>query len=440
MKEETQVCIVGGGLVGMLIAWEAAEAGLDVFLVDKNFAGSGDNAASVLSPSLATSATAPLLQAGRQGWDALAEKLEDPIGLQQNGVGFVALTAAKAQVLSQNASEDSVFSHTPEEMARTLGVGRVQEDLYGVLHEQQGAHIFASLLHDSLRRDLVKKGVGVWGSDRVAEIVMRDGVVKGIRTAHDELVAEHTILCAGAWTGKLMAQLGLKLPLRPARSHRVEISVTDDTPKFPLVNRLPKGDILTRPMRSGRVLVTYTGLMDQQQATWHKQVDHETVDLVLNNVANIIPAFAHGKPGQAETNTLAVTPDNLPYIGRVAAVDGLYVATGMNADTFAYGPAVAKALLTLIQKEQPEVDLAPFSPDRYIHLHHKEDSFAEQEAVIRETFSNLDPEELEKKLAQAQENHEKAKAEAMRVVEGKKLKDSKQNVEYAKVDEKLKGE
>lgn len=440
MREETQVCIVGGGLIGMLCAYEAVEAGLDVFLVDKNFAGSGDNAVSALFQYNRDPATHALLKAGRAGWQAMAENLEDPIGLHENGAAMVALTAARARELSQNSGEGYSFYHEHPAMAKALGVNRVQEDLCGLLYEQAGAHIYASLLHETLRQALVRKGVMVWGSDRVAEIVVRDGAVKGIKTTHDELVAEHTILCAGAWTGRLMAQLGLQLPLRPARSHRIEMSVTDDTPKFPLINQLHKGDIIIRPMRNGRMLITYTGLMDQQQATWSRHVDHEMVNLVLKNIAGILPAYAHGKAVKTETNTLAVTPNNLPYIGRVAAMDGLYVATGMNGDTFSFGPAVAKALMNLIQKKEPEVDLSAFSPDRYIHLHQQEDSFAEQEAIIRETFGNLDPEELEKKVAQAQENHEKARAEAQKVVEGKALKENKQNVQYAKVDENLKDE
>ena len=435
MREETQVCIVGGGLVGMLCAHQAAEAGFRVFLVDENFSGGGDHAGSVLFQYEVNPTLQELLEAGHQGWAALAETFDDPIGYQTNGVGFVALTPEKAQTLANYAGDGFTFASKPEQMGEMLGVDQVQETLHGVLYEQQGAHIFPTLLHETLRQQLVRKGVRVWGSDRVAEIVMQDGAVKGVKTTHDELVAEHTLLCANAWTAQLMAQLGLKLPLRPARSHRIEMSVTGDMPNFPLVNRLPKGDVLIRPMRSGRFLITYTGLMDQQQATWRQHVDDEMVNLMRQNAAHILPGFSHGKTIHTQTNTLAVTPDNRPYIGRVAAVDGLYVATGMNAEAYAYGPAVANALVALMQKEQPAIDLEPFSPDRYQHLHQQEGGFAEQEAVIRETFADLDTEALEKKITQAKANHEKAKAEAERVVEGNPLKDSQQKVKHAKVDE-----
>lgn len=444
MREETDVCIIGGGLVGMLCALEVADKGLSVYLVDKNFASSGDHAASVLFSYKSSPGTANLTEASRKIWREISERFGNPIGLHENGVSFVALSQKQAESMGKDAAkadpEAFGFSADPEQIKKLLGVQNIKEEVRAVILEKNGGHIFAGLLHETLRQELIRKGVRVWGSDQVAELVMEDGTIKGIKTAYDQLAAENTVLCAGAWTGKLLAQIGLKLPLRPARSHRMELSVTGKMPPMPLLNRLAKGDIIIRPMRSGRVLVTYTGLMDQNQATWSKHVDHGTAQLVLKTAGNILPALAHAKPVNTQTNTLAVTPNGSPYIGRVAAVDGLFIATGMNADTFAYGPAVAKSLAALLNKEQPEIDLEAFSPDRYIHVHQQEDSFAEQEEIIRQTFKDLDPEALEKKLAEAQQTHEKAKAEARRIVEGKKLKENKQKVEYAKVSEEMKDE
>lgn len=438
MREETQVCIVGGGLIGMLCAYEASKAGLGVFLIDKNFAGRGDNAASVLFAHGENVALNELLTAGHQGWIDMQNELETPLGYHQKGVGLVALTQDEAQNYATQVGEGDVFFNIAEDITKALGVHQIQEDLCGLLFEEKGAHIHANQLHEALRQELIRRGVRVWGSDRVAEIIMRDGAVTGVKTTHDELVAEHTILCSGAWTGKLMAQLGLKLPLRPARNHSLELSVTGETPDFPIVYRLPQGDIILRPLRNGRVLVSYSGLMDQEQATWRQDVDYDTVKFILQTIAKILPAYHHGKTSKTEITTLAVTPDILPFIGRVAAVDGLYVATGMNASTFAFAPAVAKALVALIQKEQPTLNLEAFSPDRYIHLHQKENSFAEQEAIIRETFGNLDTEQLEKKIIQAKENHEKAKAEANKTFVGKELKDNKEKVQHAKLEKNFK--
>ena len=146
---------------------------------------------------------------------------------------------------------------------------------------------------------------------------------------------------------------------------------------------------------------------------------------------------------EVEASTLAVTPDMLPYLGRVASMEGLYVAAGMNSQTFMYAPAVAKSVALLVKGEAPEIDLTPFSPDRYIlkdltaqaaeAAANGDDQESEVEAALRAELEGLDPAEIERQIA-ASIAERKARYEAGNLKDqGQKLVDKDGHVEYAKV-------
>lgn len=445
MQHEADLVIVGGGLVGMLTALEAQRAGLEVCLVDKNFSKSGDHAPSILFSMGVPEAAKPIFNYSLKQWEALAESVEDPIGLNRHGVGFVSLNemqTAQYEALAQSKSGFAVYK-TPETIAKALNVSQVGA-MHALLIEESGFHIYSSMTHDALRRDLMKGGARIFGSDAVTELLIDKEKVVGIKTKDDEIRAKHVALCAGAWTGKLLKQFGLNLPMRPARSHRIELSVTGEMPKQPLLYLLKEGNIMIRPMRNGRVLVVYTGLADDNQATWSHHVDHPTVTGVVRAVARLLPALASAKVQQVEASTLAVTPDMLPYLGRVASMDGLYVAAGMNSQTFMYAPAVAKSVALLVKGEAPEVDMTPFSPDRYIlkdltaqaaadAASPLAEQLSEVEAALRAELEGLDPAEIERQIT-ASIAERKARFEAGNLKDqGAELVDTSEKVEYAKV-------
>ncbi len=444
MREESDVCIIGGGLAGILCALEASNVGLSVCMIDKNFSKSGDHAPSVLFALGEGEKSIQMLNYAGKQWHDLASSLEDPLGLNETGVAFFALTEQRLSEMRSLAEQnDNLTLHTtPEEMANCLNVPTVQPDVMGVLVDKSGASIFSNMAQETVRRELIKKGVRIWGSDVVSEFITQDSKVIGVKTKHDEIYTKNTILCGGVWTSSLIKQLGLNLPIRPARSHRIEISTTGDMPPQALVYQLETGNIIIRKMVSGRTLITYTGTMDQAQATWSRHIDYGAVDAVMAKVSKLLPAIAYGKITNIETHTLGITPDMLPYLGRVASVDGLYVVAGMNSHSFAYATGAAKSIALLLQGGETEVDMEPFNPDRFI-LKDVEQAAAEgkiekpkHDEEIVEELKDFNPEEIEKKAEKAAAAHQEAKEKENMVVEGKELVDKSGKVEYSKIDDK----
>ena len=68
------------------------------------------------------------------------------------------------------------------------------------------------------------------------------------------------------------------------------------------------------------------------------------------------------RPGYA--GLYDMSPDDLPVIGRMPGVDGLFVAAGSSGHGFKTGPAVGEAIARAITSGDQPI-LAPFSPARF---------------------------------------------------------------------------
>ena len=71
------------------------------------------------------------------------------------------------------------------------------------------------------------------------------------------------------------------------------------------------------------------------------------------------------RPVERWAGMIDVTPDEIPVLGPVDGLPGLFVATGFSGHGFGIGPAAGYVMAQLARGEQPVVDLAPFRLARF---------------------------------------------------------------------------
>ena len=59
------------------------------------------------------------------------------------------------------------------------------------------------------------------------------------------------------------------------------------------------------------------------------------------------------------------SPDGLPYIGRLAKVKNVTIATGHAMMGWSLGPATGKLVSEIISEEKTSLNIAPFNPNRF---------------------------------------------------------------------------
>ncbi|MGH3688712.1 MAG: FAD-dependent oxidoreductase [Microbacterium sp.] len=220
MKTETvDIVVVGGGVMGLATAWELVRRGLHPLVLERfprgRHEGASHGATRNFNNAYDEAHYLDLLVRARDGWDALGEVDGEPLlrlhGLVTHGDLDV---AAVRNGLDARGIPSTLLSPT-EAGARWPGM-RFDGD---VLWSSDAGVVRAASALRELERRIVGGGGEVRWNTPVAHIgESRDGAVLDLADG-SRLRAETVVVTAGAWTGRLLARLGLP-----------RLTVTEETP------------------------------------------------------------------------------------------------------------------------------------------------------------------------------------------------------------------
>ena len=203
----------------------------------------------------------------------------------------------------------------------------------------------------------------------VDEVVVRDGVARGVRARGETLEADAVVLAMGPWTSR--AVRGLRLPaVRGLKGYSVTLAGAEVPAHALFVDyrtadgRALEPEIFPRP--DGDVYVC--GMADPQplpDAPEGVEVSDEACAVLAGAAARVSSALAGARITRRQACYRPVTADGLPLIGRVPGVAGAYVATGHGPWGMLNAPATGLALAELITDgAASSLDLRAFDPAR----------------------------------------------------------------------------
>jgi hydrogen cyanide synthase HcnC len=244
IREETEVAIVGGGLVGAAIAWGLARADKRVTILDEGdnaFRASRGNFALVWvqSKGLGMAAYAAWSVRSSDAWAGLASALKDETGIdvahQRPGGLMLSLSDAEqerrvAQMRRlHNQPEMIPYPYEVLDHAQTKKLlPDIGPQVAGSIYCPLDGHVNSLKLFRALHAALAARGVLYRPNRQVETITSRDGVFV-LSGSWGELRAEKVVLAAGNGNARLAPQVGLYAPVRPQRG---QIIVTEKAKPF----------------------------------------------------------------------------------------------------------------------------------------------------------------------------------------------------------------
>jgi glycine/D-amino acid oxidase-like deaminating enzyme len=93
--------------------------------------------------------------------------------------------------------------------------------------------------------------------------------------------------------------------------------------------------------------------------------DDKGLDQVMRDAVDLFPQLEGARPVERWAGMIDVTPDEIPVLGGVDGMPGLFVATGFSGHGFGIGPAAGYVMAQLAVGETPAVDLYPFRFARF---------------------------------------------------------------------------
>ncbi len=381
MTDSYDAIIVGGGILGAAVGYHLTGAGLRAVVVDRADKGHATWAgAGIVCPVTATvdderlvglafaaAAYYPVLarqlaELGDDGTTGYSPSAMLSVSVDGAGVEQVSRTAAWADRVAARTTYAAMcgYSRLAEEECRAicpvLG-GPVDGGLLIPAAQVDGHRFRHSLLDAGQRRGLtVLPG-------HVERLCTAGGTVTGAVVDGRTLTAGHVVICAGAWTERLLPLGGAGPVIAAVRGEILHLQVDGlDTSGWPLVQVEGTGPYLI-PWPSGRLAVG---------ATFEPAGDLDA-RATLGGVLQISSALERATAGRLAAAKLLecrvglrpFSADGLPLIGSWPAADGVVLATGHGADGLSWGPYTGKLVAELVTGQPSDIDLRPFAAERF---------------------------------------------------------------------------
>jgi glycine oxidase len=347
---------VGGGIVGLCCAWRAARRGARVVVLDAGepLAGATRVAAGMLAPVGELSFGEPrllelTLAAARLYPDFVAE-LEAGSGMAsgyvRQGALHVALDRDEAAELRRvhelQRSLGLEAEWLPPRRCRELEPG-LTPSFNGGVHAPGEASVDPRALSAALLAALAAEGVEVRTGAEVVDGIFEGDRLRGVRTAAgEELLAEATVLCAGAWSGRAeWLPEAARPPVRPVKGQVLELRSPDD--EAPCSRILASERVYLVPRPDGRLIA---GATTEEQG-FDTTVLAGGVHELLREAYRLLPEVAEMELVEAAAGLRPGTPDNLPIVGP-GAIDGLLLATGHYRNGILLAPLAAETIADLL--------------------------------------------------------------------------------------------
>ncbi len=377
----TGTIIVGGGAIGLSLAYHLVSAGAtDVQVLERNQLTSGTSwhAAGIVGPLRSTpNMTHLAMYAG-----TLFPKLEDESGLstgyRQTGGYWLARDPARMDELHRIASLGRHLGLTPAivvpDAVDIPGLNR--DGLVGALQVREDANVNPVDLCMAYAKAARAKGAHIREGAQVDRLLVEAGRVKGVALADGtELLADRVALCAGAWSKKLADAAGVALPLQAVEHMYVVTEPMAGLPNpYPVLRDLDRGFYVKGD--TGKLVI---GGFEPNAKCWNAfgpEGDRPFLELpedwdqfmpFMEGALELIPVLAETGIQHFMNGPESFTHDTRPLIGQTPEVDGLYVAAGMNSVGVMSSAGVGRVLADwMAEGEAPmdlwEVDVARVDP------------------------------------------------------------------------------
>ena len=377
--EAPDVVVVGGGVIGLSVAWRVRATGCRVLLLERGALGQGASrvAAGMLAPvaevEFGPSGLAVLglgLRSARM-WPAFAAELEHvsgiAVGLRPSGTLLIARDSDQARELErQLAFRESLGLHAlrvrPSE-ARKLEPALAPSVRLGIFAPEDHSVDPRQVL-DALAEACRRTGVLVGENTPVAAVELErpEGPAIGVRLHGGELVgASQVVIAAGAWSG-LLAGLPeqLRAPVRPVKGQTVRLRDPAGPGLLERVLRYEGGYLV--PRGDGRYVLGAT--MEERGFEPHPTVGG--VYELLREVTELVPGVSELEIEELCVGHRPGTPDNAPVIGR-SQMEGLFWATGHHRNGILLAPLTAQLTVAALGNQPAvEPDLQLCDPGRFI--------------------------------------------------------------------------
>ncbi len=302
-----------------------------------------------------------LLVSSRALYDELVRATLTDVEWDPSGVLFVFRTPAAMEH----------YAHTDALLQSEFGLTTQRFDGHSLLEFEPslkpgvaGAFYYPSdglLRPDKLmtawRRVLEQSGVEIRARCPVRDLVVEGRIVRGVVTDAGPIEAEQTLVATGAWTPQLSRVLHCPIPIQPGKGYSITMPRPALCPRRPII--FEEHRVAISPMQSG-----YRIGSTMEFAGYDARLNPDRLTLLRDTAALYLKEPVRDPTLEEWWGWRPMTPDGLPFIGRLPAFDNVYLAAGHCMLGVSMAPATGKLVAELMTAQSPHIDPVPYAVTR----------------------------------------------------------------------------
>jgi len=417
MQHRSQkLIIVGGGAIGLSTAYYALREGYDVTVLDRDGVDAGNCSsanAGMIVPSHFIPLAAPgvisrglrwmldkespfyirprlSLELARWGWLFCQHANQEHVEAVRHTLCELNLESRR---LFQELSSEENFGlqsrgllmlcesqHTLDEeaevaeQARQLGLNAklldaraaaaldpsINMNIAGAVHFADDCHLDPARFLASLTNRIRQMGGEIIHGCAVDEITFRSGKVSAVSGSNRTFESDAFVIASGAWSPGLLKQIGLRLPMQSGKGYSLTLPSPSQLPQ--LCSILAEAKVAVTPMGNS---LRFAGTMEI--GGLGTEINTARVRGIIKAATRYFPEFKISDFDEIKpwVGLRPVSPDGMPYLGKVPRLENLVVATGHAMMGLSLAPITGKLVSDLLTNRTPSLSLDALAPDRF---------------------------------------------------------------------------
>jgi len=400
--EETEVTVIGGGIMGLSTAYHLAKLGVKVILVDmdKIAAGaSGSNAGSISKGDPESPMVSAIFAGSYKMYQDWNESGELGYDFELNPVpGLRCFTDEHVERMKYGMwkrrrelwKEDGLCLVRRSEWK--IPEPNFAEDIrWGIESTNTMINIFR--VCRGLAWAAKKYGAKILTYTEVKDVVVGSGKVQGVVTNGGEIKTKFVINAAGAWAPVIGRMVGIDIPILPVIGTAL---VTEPTPSITNHGRIiyepvwfnPDQPFITNSKDPSQrlgisteidrhskednyIIARSEHIVPLPERGAKRSVEPETLKCIAEGAIRLVPKLENINIMRVYAGMRPVCEvDGYPILGEVEGIEGFIVAAGPWHNGMSYGPMCGKLVSELITGEKTSIPIEEFSFSRFTKSGH----------------------------------------------------------------------
>jgi D-hydroxyproline dehydrogenase subunit beta len=382
-SQSADLVIVGAGVVGAAAAYFAALAGQRVVVVERGAIAGGTSSAGEGNLLVSDKEAGPELDLALYSQAVWREDLAEHAALWEfEAKGGLVAAATEQSVaglreLSAHQRASGVEVHDVGQAELHTYEPHLSKDLAGAAFYPQDAQVQPMLVVAHLLRLARGLGASVRTGTEVTGFLRSGDRVTGVRTSTGDIPAGAVLNAAGTWAGEVAALARVSVPVLPRRGF---VLVTEPLPPRTIRHKVYAaeyvGDVAssdaalqTSPVVEGTDSGTVLIGASRERVGFDRTVSLPAISTLAAKAVELFPMLRQVRLMRTYHGFRPYCPDHLPVIGADPRAPGLWHACGHEGAGIGLSTGTGKLIAQALTGRQPDLDLAPFAPDRFPDSH-----------------------------------------------------------------------